>query len=340
MKNSKNNDSWSPWLKWTVLVLIGLGLIWLAFRGQDLDGIAMHLAGTNWVWIGLSLSMTLLGHLSRARRWQLLVAATGYRVSLRDSFVSMMTGYLSNLGIPRVGEVGRCASLQQLSGAPIFALGGTVVAERAVDLVTFALLLGLTVGLAGGVAAEFVGEHLWKPLIAVLGWKLWVVLGVGIVGLGMLYLFAFSGRAGERAWVAWLRNAALGIWAGLVSAFRLERGPRLEFLLHTLVIWVVYYSAPYCTMAALGLADGATWYIAFHVFVFGSLARTIPLPAGSAGAYHYIVMQLLMAFGYTELEGLTVATLNHAVQTLFQLVVGALAMGAFVYLRSVRHSKD
>ena len=327
-------------MKWTVLVLIGVLLIMLAFRGQDLDGIAMHLAGTNWVWIGFSLSMTLLGYLSRARRWQLLVAATGHRVTWRDSFVSMMSGYLSNLGIPRAGEVGRCAALQQLSGAPIFALGGTVVAERAVDLVTFALLLGLTIGLAGGVAAEFVGEHLWKPLVAALGWKLWLLLGIGAVCLGMLYLFAFSGRVGEHAWVAWLRKAALGIWAGLVSAFRLERGPRLEFLLHTVVIWVVYYSAPYCTMAALGLAHGGSWYIAFHVFVFGSLARTIPLPAGSAGAYHYIVMQLLMAFGYTELEGLTVATLNHGVQTLFQLIIGALSVAAFVYLRSIRQLRE
>lgn len=304
MKNSENKDSWNPWLKWTVLVLIALGLIWLAFRGQDLRAIGEQLARANWVWIGLSLSLTMLGHLSRARRWQLLVAAAGHRVSLRDSFVSMMTGYLSNLGIPRVGELGRCASLQQLSGAPVFALGGTVVAERAVDLATFVLLLGLTIGLAGGVAAEFVEEHLWTPLITVLGWRLWTILGFGVVGLGMLYLFAFSGRAGERAWIAWLRKAASGIWTGLASAFRLERGARLEFLLHTVLIWVVYYSAPYCTMAALGLADGGTWYVAFHVFVFGSLARTIPLPAGSAGAYHYIVSQLLLAFGYTGLQGL------------------------------------
>lgn len=336
MKNSEKNGRWRAWLKWTALLLVSFLLIWMAFRGSHLDGILMHMAGTNWWWIAFSLSLTLLGHLSRARRWQLLVAATGHRVGLRDSFVAMMTGYLSNLGIPRAGEVGRCASLQQLSGAPIFALGGTVVAERAVDLVTFALLLGLTIVMASGVAAQFAADRLFRPITEALGWKLWLVVGLGIVALGLLYLFAFSGHAGERRWLAWLRSAASGIWAGLVSAFRLHPGHRLEFFLHTLVIWLVYYSAPYCTMLALGLGDGGHWWIAFNVFIFGSLARTIPLPAGSAGAYHYIVSSLMVAFGFTELDGLTVATLNHAVQTLFQLAVGTLSVAAFVYLRSLR----
>ncbi|MFM2377228.1 MAG: hypothetical protein RLZZ165_2325 [Bacteroidota bacterium] len=70
------------------------------------------------------------------------------------------------------------------------------------------------------------------------------------------------------------------------------------------------------------------------MFVFGTLARTIPLPAGSAGAYHYIVSQWLLFSGYPDIQAITVPTLNHAVQTLYTLVFGVFGLiGFFVLLR-------
>lgn len=323
------------WLQFVGLLGVGLLLLWLAFRGQDLGAIWAEMGQARWEWVGVGLGLTLLGHLSRARRWQLLIRAAGHEAGLWACFMTMMTGYLSNLGIPRIGEMNRCVALNRLSGAPVLALGGTVVAERAVDLATFALLLLVTIFMMGAQAGAFFFQHLFVPLGAVLNWKLVFVACMAVLLLLGLYLLAFNPKRVAGSGLADRASAwAKEVWSGLVAALRMRGAALGAFGLHTVLIWLSYYAAPFCTLLALGIVTDDLWGLAFYVFVFGSLSRTIPLPAGSAGAYHYIVSQWMMFLGYAQVEGMSVATLNHAVQTLFYLVFGALGLlGFFVLLR-------
>jgi glycosyltransferase 2 family protein len=329
------SQSTKNWLQFGGMLLLGLLLLWLAFRGVDLKEMGAEMGKARWGWIGLSLLLTLLGHLSRARRWQLLIQSAGYRVGIWACFVTMMTGYLSNLGIPRIGEVNRCVTLNRLSNAPVLALGGTVVAERAVDLITFAVLFVLTIFWMGAQAWEFFYGNFFHPLAAVMSWKLVVAGCLGVLLLLALNTLAFRRKSSEEtSFRNKVQSWAREIWDGLIAALRLRKGRLAEFALHTFLIWVSYYAAPFCTLMALGVVSNDLAGLAFYIFVFGSLSRTIPLPAGSAGAYHFIVSQWMVFLGYSQLEGMSVATLNHAVQTLFYLGFGALGMlGFFVMLR-------
>jgi glycosyltransferase 2 family protein len=323
----------AKWLQFVLLLALGLLLTWLALRGQDLVAIWDRMVTARWGWIVLSLVLTLLGHLSRARRWQLLIQGTGHDVGLLACFVAMMTGYLSNLGIPRIGELGRCASLARLSAAPILALGGTVVAERVVDLLTFAGLVAITFLAAGERVLGFWAREIAAPLQSLWGWRLVVVLLVAASGIALLGWFAMRRRSAD-TWPLWgrLQGWARGLWDGMWSAARTRRPA--EFVLHTVLIWMGYYAAPLCALLALDLGGDDLMSLAFYAFVFGSLARTLPLPAGSMGAYHYLISQLMVALGYTYLDGISLATLNHAVQTAFYLLFGLLGMlGFFVMLR-------
>jgi uncharacterized protein (TIRG00374 family) len=319
------------WIQFLVLLGLGLALTWLAFSGQDLGSIWERIATAQWGWVVLSLVLTLLGHLSRARRWQLLISGAGYHAGLLACFVALMTGYLSNLGIPRIGELGRCASLTRLSKTPLLALGGTVVAERVVDVLTLGLLTTITFVAAGERVLGFWANEIAVPLQSIWGWKLAAALAVGLILLGVL-AWLVLGRRDHDQQTVWsrIRVWAGELWAGMWSATKMPR--KGAFLLHTLIIWVCYYSAPLCTLLALGVGGDDAFSLAFYAFVFGSLARTLPLPAGSMGAYHYLISQLFLALGYTYLEGISVATLNHAVQTAFYLLVGVLGMIAFFVL--------
>jgi glycosyltransferase 2 family protein len=326
------------WVQFGILLALGLLLSWLAFRGQDLAALWERISTARWGWVALSLILTLLGHLSRARRWQLLIASTGHKAAFWACFLAMMTGYLSNLGIPRIGEVGRCASLARLSPVPILALGGTVVAERVVDLLTFAALVAITFFTAGERLLNFWAAQIAGPLDQVWGWKLAAVAAIGLLGLGLLAAFIFR----RKAYAGWpvlerIRQWARELWAGMWSAARVQRP--WEFALHTVLIWLGYYSAPLCSLLALGIGGDDLFSLAFVAFVFGSLARTIPLPAGSMGAYHYLISQLLLALGYTYLQGLSLATLNHAVQTVFYLVFGLVGMLGFLVLERMRKAE-
>jgi glycosyltransferase 2 family protein len=327
------------WIQFLVLLALGLLLLGLAFRGQDWGAIAAQLRHARWEWVAFSLVLTLLGHLARARRWQLLIHAAGHRAGLLPCFVTLMTGYLTNLGLPRLGEVSRCASLNRLTGAPILALGGTVVMERAVDLLTLAVLLATAIALAGREASTFYFRELMGPLESLMGWKL-ALLGItAVIGLLALYWVAFRIPAREDGYRKRMQGWAHEVWKGLVAATRLRPLAMAEFGLHTVIIWASYYSAPLCTLLALGVPAADLWGLAFYVFVFGSLSRTLPLPVGSAGAYHFIVSGWMVFVGYEKVIGLGVATLNHAVQTLFYLAAGSLGMlGFFILLRTRRRS--
>ena len=98
-----------------------------------------------------------------------------------------------------------------------------------------------------------------------------------------------------------------------------------KFLLYTLLIWVSYFSAPFFSLYALGMANEQAVLVGFVAFVVGSVARTLPVPAGGIGAYQWFVMQAMIVFGYTQEEGLSLAMLNFSVQTLFYIVFGILS---------------
>ena len=182
------------WLQFFLLLALGLLLTVRAFWGVDLRLIWQDIAKANWAWIVLSVMLTLLGHLSRARRWQLLIQSAGHEAGIMACFVAMMTGYLSNLGIPRIGELGRCASLARLSKVPLMALGGTVVAERVVDLLTFGLIVPLTFVFAGDRVLAFWTEFVGGPMDQVWNWRLGVLAVVGLVGLILLGWFVWGYR--------------------------------------------------------------------------------------------------------------------------------------------------
>jgi hypothetical protein len=321
---------------WFVISLaLALVFAWLAFAGQDLDALRQTLGRTRWAYIGLALVLTFGGHWARARRWKLLLSGTGNEVRTRDALLSLLNGYFVNLGVPRLGEITRCGVLHRLSGAPVFSIAGTVVAERAVDVLVL-LLISLVFFLSAG--GELLAQFdllILQPISSSLHARSGMLVPVGmvaLVGLVVLFFLAKKGRNDAKTGIfnhvaRWSHH----LWQGLVSAFRLRQ--RGGFVLLTAVIWISYFSAPLLSLYALDLVREDVLTVAFAAFLFGSLARTVPLPAGSAGAYHFLVSTVLLIWGYTEGEGLSLATLNHGVQTAFYLLAGLISWAVLVSLQ-------
>lgn len=318
-------------------ISLGLAVVfaWLAFAGQDLDALWQTLGGTRWGYVGLALVLTLVGHWARALRWKLLLGGAGHQVRSRDALLSLLNGYFVNLGVPRLGEITRCGVLHRLSGAPVLSIAGTVVAERAVDVLVLLLIsIGFFVAAGGELLGQFevlVLQPLGSSLNAKVG--LLVVLGLaGMAGLLVLFLLGKRGKSeGDSGLLGKVGRWSHHLWQGLVSALRLRQ--KGSFLLLTLAIWLSYFSAPLLSLYALDLARADVLTVAFAAFLFGSLARTVPLPAGSAGAYHYLVSTVLLIWGYTEGEGLSLATLNHGVQTAFYLLAGLVSWAVLVAMQ-------
>jgi glycosyltransferase 2 family protein len=67
-------------LKFIVFLVVGLALMWLAFRSVDFNKLASELRKADLSWLLLSVFFGLVAFLSRARRWVLLVNPLGYHI--------------------------------------------------------------------------------------------------------------------------------------------------------------------------------------------------------------------------------------------------------------------
>src|SRR6187402_989207 len=125
-------------LKYLFFIALGGFFVWLSVRHltpekwEDIKNAVAR--GRKWVIFPVILFL-LIAHYSRAMRWKLLMEPMGYRPSNFNVFAAVMIGYLVNSGAPRLGEVFKCTLLARYEKFRIDKLIGTILIERAVDLV-------------------------------------------------------------------------------------------------------------------------------------------------------------------------------------------------------------
>ena len=82
----------------------GILILWLITRGQDVARIIDEFRQANYFWIALAMVAAVLSHFLRAVRWNMLIGTMGYKTNPFQTFLALMTGYLANLAVPRMGE--------------------------------------------------------------------------------------------------------------------------------------------------------------------------------------------------------------------------------------------
>src|SRR5699024_4073749 len=130
------------------------------------------------IWIFLSVVGGLLSHLSRAYRWKLLIEPLGYKLPLYTSFMAVMSAYLADLGIPPSGEVLRGASVATYEEIPFQKAFGTIIAERAVDLVMLLLIVLAAVAMHTDQLVYFFDRYHINPWISMFGLLILFLLGI------------------------------------------------------------------------------------------------------------------------------------------------------------------
>src|SRR6476661_1108176 len=98
----------------------------------------------------------LMAHYSRALRWKILMEPLGYKPSTFNTFAAVMIGYLVNAGVPRLGEVVKCTLLSRYEKMRADRLVGTIVVERAVDLICLIIVFILALIFQGHVIGDYV----------------------------------------------------------------------------------------------------------------------------------------------------------------------------------------
>ena len=127
-------------IKYIFFLGLGIGLTYWQSKGMNLQEELEKAKNMKWGFFGLSVIFGMIAHFSRAVRWRYLIQPLGYNPRLINVFFSVMFMYLSNILVPRSGEVARCGSLYKYEKIPVSKLLGTVVVERLSDLAMLFLL--------------------------------------------------------------------------------------------------------------------------------------------------------------------------------------------------------
>jgi len=311
-------------------LLVGIGLLFLAFKGKDLNQLLSDLREANYFYVGLSILFGLGAYVSRGIRWLILLEPMGYKPRLTTSVYAIIVGYFANLAIPRIGEITRCTTMSKAENIPVDKLFGTVILERVIDLFMLLSITAITILLKvdqfGGFFIDLFKSNAEKyPHVM----NLFILLMVaGVVGLVLIYLM--RSRINNFPIGIKIRTFFLGIKEGLVSIKKIKK--RKSFFFHTFFIWLSYYLMTWIVFFSieetshLGMVDG------LFILVVGGFGMAAPVQGG-IGAYHFIVSLGMGVIGIASVPALSYATIVHTSQTLFVLFVGSISLG-LLYLNN------
>ncbi len=318
-------------LKIILPLLLAAFLFRMAFKDQDLDQVWVALKAANYNWVFLSLAFSLLSHVVRAIRWKMLIEPSGYNLSVLNSFYAVMAGYLANLALPRMGEVSRCGMLNRKTKIPVNVLIGTVIVERAIDVIC---LLGLTLGvfLLNYEMVDSIVATLDLPKKKIPHLDFYWILGIlGVVSFFLYGTFKFLLRfyKAKRFWVK-LKSFFEGVFGG-VKSIRKMKNPYL-FVFYTVLMWFLYFLVFYVCCFAVEATSKITPFDGLLGMIMGSYGIAAPVQGG-VGAFHALValtFSMLPNQTISYNEGLVFATIIHGVQMVMIIVFGAI--GTFLLL--------
>lgn len=270
------------------------------------------------------LILFMLSNISRALRWNMLLNTFGVRPKWYNSFFSIMLGYFANLGLPRVGEVIRAATLARYENTKMDKVMGTVILDRIMDVVLMLFFIVLALVLSYGKLIDFLQENnnLSDQIMSVLQ-NAWVIGGTILLIIGTIILFRSQKLRNSTLGIR-IRGFIIGMYEGLRSIAGLDR-PWL-FVFHSIFIWVMYFLMLYVGFFAfeptsnLGLVAGVV------VFTLGGIGFIIPSPGGM-GTYHFLISTGLVMFGINGVDGFSFANIMFfTIQIFANILFGLLAL--------------
>lgn len=316
-------------LKYIALFAVGLGLLWLAFRKENLSEVWDKMRVADPFWLSASVIIAILAFISRAVRWIMLMEPLGYKPSLKNTLYALLLGYFANLAIPRIGEITRCGALTKVEKVPFNGLLGTVIVERVIDLIMLFFTMMIVALLEFDLLSGFLMEKVINPMMEKFAGNTRLIgaAAMGLVFLSVAIIIRKKRHAknkekaeGEPSKIQRILNE---VGAGLRTVLRMKKNG--WFLFHTLFIWFLYFLMTWVCFFCLESTSHLDVNAGMFILVVGGLGMSAPVQGG-IGAYHYIVSQGLQLFGISSTDGIAYATLVHTTQTLLVVVLGIFAM--------------
>ncbi|NOR73539.1 MAG: flippase-like domain-containing protein [Draconibacterium sp.] len=315
-------------LKFLAFFTLGAFIFWLIYKDQDIDRIKSVLKNdVNYLWVGVSLFVGLLSHISRTLRWGLMIEPIGHKPRFTNTFMAVMVGYLMNMAFPRMGEISRCGVLARYEKISFTKLIGTVVAERLVDMISLLILLGVVILSQFGKVFNFVKQNpeIEEKLTALLSSPYLIIGIIILVIIFIIFRKTFKHTAFFKKIIEILNNFK----EGFISIRSIKR--KGWFYFHSVFIWTMYYIMLYSIFFAFDFTSDLNPIAGLTTFVMASFGMVAPVQGG-IGAWHFMAIEALSLYGVANENGIIFAFVAHGSMTAMIIVIGIISMLALPFM--------
>ncbi len=329
-------------LQYVFFLGLGIFLVWWSLHqipnekwGEFKNSL---LTANFWLMIPVFLILT-LSHIVRSLRWRILMQPMGYSPSFLNTFFAVMIGYLANLAVPRLGEVLKCTILAKYEKVPAEKLIGTILIERAIDVISLCLVFLLAFITQFDIVGEF-GKQLLQQLFENNSGRFsWMKLGIflTVVTVIIIAVKVWFYQFAHLKIVIFFNKIIKGVWEGIASVRNLQQ--KGLFIFYSVFIWTLYIGGTWVGLLAmegtahLGIKD------AISVLAFASIGMIVT--PGGIGAYAFFLAKVLEKSNIPFEIGFANGTLQWFAQFMIVVLVGSLCMGLLPYYNKQKnHESD
>jgi len=315
-------------IKYLFFLGLGVFLVWWSLRqipDNKWDEFVASLTHARFELLVPVFFILTLSHLLRSLRWRILMEPMGYMPSIVNTFFAVMIGYLANLAVPRLGEVLKCTLLARYEKIPAEKLVGTIVAERAFDVIS----LGIIFLLAFITQYHVVGDYamqlftgLFETETGNFSVKKVVIVIVILLTLFIITKIWFKQFAHLKV-VIIIKKILKGIWEGLSSIKNLKQ--KGGFIFYSVAIWALYVAGTWVGLYATQGTSGLGLTQALSALAFASIGMIVT--PGGIGAYAFFMAEVLEKNGVPFELGYANGTLQWFAQFMIVVIVGFICLG-------------
>ncbi len=298
-------------------LVVGLLLIWLAFRGVDVSRLPRIVARADLAVVFPVFLVTMLELFFRSLRWKLLLAPSK-PVKLRDAVrLESAALALSNILPLRLGEAARGTYGAALFELPMSTVFSSMLVERAMDAAVLTLLFLLAAALDGGAGGPGVPGWIWALPAA---------LAAAIAAL------AFAEKTGGAALYRALRSRFPRLAASLrrlpegAAAFR-KPGTAAAVTGLAALQWLMDALNLYLIAGAFGITRAVNAARSVELLFTSAVAVSIPGVPGYFGNLEFAVSKVAAVWGVPADTAFAYAAFSHLLNYLIFTGVGLI----FVY---------
>jgi hypothetical protein len=318
-------------LQYVIFLGLGIAIIYYMFHSmkpEDKEAMFVSMRQARlWIIIPVLIS-GFLSHWFRALRWKMILRPLDIAPTTTNTTLAILVGYLVNLLVPRMGEVAKCTILAKNEHVPADKMIGTVVAERAVDMITLGVITFAAFALQADVIGEFTSSLLGKFAAKT---TLLIAAITGMVFMVLVLIYVYRKYKHSK-----IGRFIKGMTDGVTSIWRLKQ--RWQFIGLTILMWGMYYFQVLLGFWSLPATDHLGVLAGLVVLVFGSIGM-IATPGG-LGAYPALVALILVYYGLPDADGKALGWVSWTAQAAIVIVLGVAALIILpIYNRNKHHGK-